>query len=31
MKSKKRPRLSDIIPNEKYRKEIEEGLLSGKP
>jgi len=26
----KRPRLSDIIPDEKYRKEIEEGLLSGK-
>lgn len=31
MKNKKRPRLSDIIPDEKYRKEIEEGLLSGKP
>ena len=30
MKRKKKPRLSDIIPDEKYRKEIEEGLLSGK-
>jgi len=30
MKRKKRPRLSDIIPDEKYRKEIEQGLLEGK-
>ena len=30
MKKDKRPRLSDIIPDEKYRKEIEKGLLSGK-
>lgn len=29
-KQKKRPTLSDIIPDEKYRKEIEQGLLSGK-
>lgn len=31
MKKTKTPRLSDIIPDERYRKEIEEGLLSGKP
>ncbi len=31
MKKGKTPRLSDIIPDERYRKEIEEGLLSGKP
>lgn len=30
MKRKKKPRLSDIIPDEKYRKEIEKGLLEGK-
>lgn len=30
MKRKKKARLSDIIPDERYRKEIEEGLLSGK-
>lgn len=30
MKKDKRPRLSDIIPDEKYRKEIEKGLLEGK-
>lgn len=29
MKKQKKPRLSDIIPDEKYRKGIEEGLLSG--
>jgi len=30
MKKKNKPRLSDIIPDEQYRKGIEEGLLSGK-
>lgn len=30
MKKDKRPRLSDIIPDAKYRREIEEGLMSGK-
>ena len=30
MKREKKARLSDIIPDERYRKEIEEGLLSGK-
>jgi len=30
MKRKRKPRLKDIIPNDEYRKEIEQGLLSGK-
>jgi len=30
MNKDKRPRLSDIIPDEKYRNEIEKGLLEGK-
>lgn len=30
MKKNKKPRLSDIIPDEKYRKGIESGLLQGK-
>ena len=30
MKRTKKPRLSDIIPDEKYRKAIEKGLLEGK-
>lgn len=31
MAKNKKPRLSDIIPDEKYRKTIEQGLLEGKP
>lgn len=30
MRKNKKPRLSDIIPDEKYRNGIEEGLLAGK-
>src|SRR5690606_22294523 len=30
MKKSKEPRLSDIIPDEKYRAEIEQGLMEGK-
>lgn len=30
MKRKERPRLEDLIPDESYRREIEEGLYSGK-
>ena len=30
MRKQRKPRLSDIIPDERYRKEIEQGLLSGK-